>query len=119
MTIKDKANITHILECIDVIPTYSAYLQQGQEWHEVMVVKEATLRTLHTMAESCTRLSPEVKAMAGEIPWQKIAAFRHILAHDYLGDINFDTISAVIDSQLLTLKKALTRIYKEKYGTEF
>ena len=37
------------------------------------------------MAESTQRLSDDLKATKPEIEWYRIAAFRNVLVHDYLG----------------------------------
>ena len=43
------------------------------------------------MAESTQRLSDVVKAKRPEIGWRRIAVFRIVLVHDYLG-IDMETI---------------------------
>ncbi len=43
------------------------------------------LRNLQTLAESTQRLSDSVKMRYPQIEWRRIAAFRNILVHDYLG----------------------------------
>ena len=48
-------------------------------------IQDAVLRNLQTIAESTQRLSEEIKAKHPEIEWQRIAAFRNVLVHDYLG----------------------------------
>jgi uncharacterized protein with HEPN domain len=49
------------------------------------------LRNLQTVAESTQCLSVAVKAKRPEIEWRRIAVFRILLVHDYLG-IDMETI---------------------------
>ncbi|WP_172822329.1 HepT-like ribonuclease domain-containing protein [Magnetospirillum moscoviense] len=50
------------------------------------------------------RLPDDVKARHPEIPWQRIAGFRNILVHDYLGGIDNSLVWRVIQDELPRLK---------------
>ncbi len=58
------------------------------------------------MAESTQRVSETTKATQLEVEWRKIAAFRSILAHDYLG-INLDTVWDITRRDVPELKQAV------------
>ena len=47
--------------------------------------QDAVLRNLHTLAESTTRLSGELKNRYSAVNWRAIAGFRNVVVHDYLG----------------------------------
>ncbi len=48
-------------------------------------LQDAVLRNLQTMAESTQSLSDDLKTTYPDIEWERIAAFRNVLVHDYLG----------------------------------
>jgi uncharacterized protein with HEPN domain len=43
---------------------------------------------LQTMAEASQKLPESLKAQYPEIEWRKISAFRNVIVHNYLGDID-------------------------------
>ena len=68
--------------------------------------QDAVLRNLQTLAESTQRLSSELKAKYPEIQWQRIAAFRNILVHDYLG-IDIEKIWDISRNDIPELKRTI------------
>lgn len=114
---KDRANLKHILECIDEMPIHFGVMHQLEkaQWHEHPTIRQSVLRTLQTMSESCHHLSAGAKSAMPEIEWRKISAFRHVLVHDYLGDIDYSRVTLVIEKELPKLKTSVSRIYKERY----
>ena len=69
-----------------------------------MLVQDAVLRRLQTLAESTQRLSTETKEKIPNIDWRSISGFRNILVHDYLGGIDLDIVWEVINKYLPELK---------------
>ena len=61
---------------------------------------DATLRNLQTLSEATQMLPQNLKMQFPAIPWREISAFRNILVHNYLGDIDALTVQAVIDRHL-------------------
>lgn len=49
----------------------------------------------------------ELKAASPDIPWREISGFRNILVHNYLGDIDPNTVATVVDKHLEPLAKAV------------
>ncbi|MGH2588488.1 MAG: HepT-like ribonuclease domain-containing protein [Dehalococcoidia bacterium] len=79
----DRLYLVHMSDCIRWI---RAFTTGGRaEFLADKKTQDAVLRNLQTMAESSQRLSGEIKAMHPEIEWARIAAFRNVLVHDYLG----------------------------------
>lgn len=74
---------------------------------------DATLRNLQTLSEATQRLPEELKSAYPAIPWQQIRGFRNILVHNYLDDIDAQTIRAVVQQHLpplsLAVREMLTR----------
>lgn len=114
---KDKAYLLHIIESCDLVAQHARLLPDPNlQWFEHPTVRDATLRTLQTMTESCQRLSSGAKSRSAEIPWEKITAFRNVLVHEYLGNIDYALVTDVLVSELPRLKEAVSRIYGKLYA---
>jgi|AGTN01.1.fsa_nt_gi Uncharacterized conserved protein len=101
-----KLYLLHIAECIDKIGRYasagSGSLADG-------LVMDAVLRNLQTLSEATQRLPDDMKARHPEIPWSRIAGFRNILVHNYLGNIDAAVVWRVIEGELPVLRLACRR----------
>jgi uncharacterized protein with HEPN domain len=67
------------------------------------------IRNLQTMSESTQRLSDDLKEAHPEIDWYRIAAFRNVLVHDYLG-IDLDRIWEITQRDVPELKRVILSI---------
>lgn len=94
----------HILECIARIEQYVA--SGKDEFFAQMIIQDAVLRNLQTMAESTKRLPEELKSAHPQVSWRSIAAFRNVVVHDYLG-IDLKQIWKIIEEDLPGLKPAI------------
>ncbi|HSH77248.1 MAG TPA: DUF86 domain-containing protein [Herpetosiphonaceae bacterium] len=100
----DSLYIGHILECIRRI---EANVADGRDaFIASHTLQDAVLRNLQTMAEATQRLSESVKAAHPEIPWARIAAFRNVLVHNYLG-IDLQLVWAITQHEVPELKRAV------------
>ncbi len=79
----DRLYLLHISECIRRVTRHAASGRDAFLAEEVR--QDAVLRNLQVMSESTQRLSTALKAAHPAIDWRRIAAFRNLLAHDYLG----------------------------------
>lgn len=103
----DKIYLEHILDCIkrieeDTKPGKSAFLSSHTR-------QDAVLRNLQILTESSQRLSDGQKQEHREVEWAKMAAFRNILVHDYLG-IDLEQIGLIIQRDIPALKSAITKM---------
>jgi hypothetical protein len=64
------------------------------------VLYDAALRNLQTLSEATQQLTDALKAEQPDVPWREISEFRNFLVHNYLGDIDPDTVAAVVDRHL-------------------
>lgn len=103
--IKDDAvYLRYILECVRRIEEDTA---EGRErFLESHTLQDAVLRNLQVMAESTQRLSEMAKAARADIEWRKIAAFRNILVHAYLG-IDIESIWDIVQESVPGLRRAV------------
>jgi uncharacterized protein with HEPN domain len=72
-------------------------------------LQDAVLRNLQVLAESSRRISIELKAKWPQVDWKRIAAFRNVLVHDYLG-LDLDRIWEVTQRDIPELKKIVEKI---------
>jgi uncharacterized protein with HEPN domain len=99
----DAVYLKHILDSIRRIEENT---RDGREkFLQTHTLQDAVLRNLQTLSESTQRLSDALKAKRSEIEWKRIAAFRNILVHDYLG-IDMEGIWEIVQRDVPTLKRA-------------
>ena len=72
---------------------------------------DATLRKLSLIGEAATRVPPELRALAPEVPWRKVVGTRNRLMHAYLG-IDMSTVWSIITRELPELRRSLTDLLK-------
>jgi len=71
------------------------------------ILYDAALRNLQTLAESTQHLPEGLKADWPNIPWRDISGFRNILVHNYLGEIDPQTVAAVVERHLDALEASV------------
>lgn len=105
MSKKPLLHIIHIMECIARIHKYTE--NDYDLFCNDRKTYDAVIRNLQTMAESAQKLDESVKSRYTHIQWNKIAGFRNILVHDYLGDIDSSQVWTIIAKYLPELQKAM------------
>ncbi len=103
MTADWRAYGAHILDSI-------AKLDRIQARGDIVaddILYDAALRNLQTLAEATQRLPEVLKAQYGDIEWNKIAAFRNILVHNYLGSIDPQTVVGILSAHIEPLRVAV------------
>lgn len=103
----DSVHIRHILDSIEKIETYT----RGGRGIFVAdsMVADAAVRKLQTLAESATRISPEIKKRFPQVEWRAMARFRNVLVHDYLG-LDLERVWNIVTVDLPPLKKQVEAI---------
>jgi uncharacterized protein with HEPN domain len=108
----DRLYLIHIAECIDRIESYTQGMTR-EAFLASSLVQDAVIRNLQTLAESTQRLSPRAKESRPQIEWRKIAGFRNILVHDYLG-VDLQRVWNIIQNDLPVLKDAISEMLGPK-----
>jgi len=99
--------LIHISECINRI---EEYVSEGKEsFLGDAKTQDAVLRNLQILSESTQHLSAVLKDTHPEIDWKRIAGFRNILVHDYLG-INLVRVWEIVERYLPELKEKIDEI---------
>lgn len=100
------AYIAHAIECIDRATEYTAtganaFLDNG-------MTRDAVLRNLEILGQCLTDagIAPLETSHPG-IRWRRIADFRNVLAHEYLG-IDDVLVLSIIENQLPLVRAALS-----------
>ena len=100
----DRFYLRHILECIQRIEEDTG---DGRvSFHASRTNQDAVARNLQVLAESTQRLSEDLKSRWPQVEWARIAAFRNVLVHDYLG-LDMERIWVVTQRDVPELKSAV------------
>jgi uncharacterized protein with HEPN domain len=103
----DRLYLIHISECIEKIRTYTS---EGREaFMRSTLTQDAVVRNFEIMGEAAKHLSEGFKAAHPESPWKRIAGFRDVLIHDYIG-MDLDRIWSVIETDLGGLHQEVRRL---------
>ena len=106
----DRLYLIHISECLSRIDQYAAGGED--EFLGSLLIQDAVLRNLQTLAESTQRLSEAVKNRHPEIDWRRIAGFRNVVVHDYLG-IDIQYVWGIVARELPVLKRTIEAMLGE------
>jgi uncharacterized protein with HEPN domain len=101
---EDSVYIHHIVECIRRIEENTS--TDREEFLQTHTLQDAVLRNLQTLSEATQRLSDAAKAGYPEIEWFRIAAFRNVLVHNYLG-IDLDAVWEIVERDIPELKRVI------------
>ncbi len=71
------------------------------------VLYDATLRNLQTLSEATQHLPDDLKQPHPTVSWKRISGFRKLLVHDYLRDIDPQTVRQVVEQQLTSLENVV------------
>jgi uncharacterized protein with HEPN domain len=72
---------------------------------------DATLRNLELVGEAATRVTPEWRQRAPQVPWRQVVATRNRLIHAYLG-IDDDTIWSIVSEDVPALREHLAELLR-------
>ena len=106
---KDDTIIFLMLQTIDKIFEYSSEFSEANEFIKNGKSFDATMMNFIALGESVSKLGESFKDKNCQIEWQKIQAFRNIVAHDYFGIDEYE-VWQIITQHLPKLKADLENI---------
>lgn len=103
----DRTYLGHILDCIERV---EAYTHEGRAvFLSSPLIQDAVVRNFEIIGEATKRLTPALTQMRPDIQWRRIAGFRDVLIHQYMG-VNLNTVWNVVEHDLPTIKAAVTAL---------
>lgn len=103
----DLALLDHILTCIERIREYTG--SSRPTFFASLMVQDAVMRNLQTLAESTQRLSQAAKDAEPTVPWRSVSGFRNVLTHGYLS-VDLEAVWSVVAQNLPALEEAMKRL---------
>jgi uncharacterized protein with HEPN domain len=100
----------HILDCIRHIKKYT----KGITWDDFKSsdqLQDSVFRRLEIMGEAVKNLPLDFREVHPEIPWRKIAGFRDVLIHNYMG-VDIELAWNIVTYDLPLLRKNVSTIIK-------
>jgi uncharacterized protein with HEPN domain len=80
----DRVYLQHILDSILRIESYLHTVDEAT-FHQQSMIQDAVVRQIEIIGEAVKPLSPTLRGLHPDIPWQDIARMRDKLIHDYFG----------------------------------
>jgi len=106
----DVLYLEHIHERLQRI---EACAREGREAYEAShVLQDAIIRNVEVIGEAVKRLSPALLQQYPEVPWRRIAGFRDVLIHNYMG-VDLDEVWNVIEKDLPRVKETVQAMQEE------
>ncbi|MBN1508151.1 MAG: DUF86 domain-containing protein [Sedimentisphaerales bacterium] len=102
---ENRLYLIHIAECIERVDSYTQGMSR-EAFLASTLVQDAVIRNLQTLAESTQRLSDRLKEQHPEIVWYRIAGFRNVLVHDYLG-LDAEKVWNIVQNELPALNRTV------------
>ena len=100
--------VEDILRAIDSIQARTSGMT-FEEFSDNETVIKAVLYDLIVIGEAATNVSPEIQALAPEIPWRLMSDMRNIMAHEYF-QVNLRITWSTLKNNLPPLIEPLQRL---------
>lgn len=106
----DKLYVIQILERLDRIQRYSSSGKEAFLASEI--AQDAVTRNFEIIGEATKRISARLREAHPEVPWKRMAGFRDVLIHNYMGtDLN--EVWRIIEHDMPGLRSILEKIRAE------
>jgi uncharacterized protein with HEPN domain len=102
----DAVYLSHILDAITQIETYTAGLSYDQ-FSQTRLVQDGVIRQLKIIGEASRNLSDDFRDQHPELPWPQIISLRNRLIHAYF-EVNLGIVWDIVQNDLPPLKHNVT-----------
>jgi uncharacterized protein with HEPN domain len=112
----DRLYLVHISERITRIEEYT---QDGRAaFFASPMQQDAVVRNFEIVGEAAKRISDELKQRHPQIPWQRIAGFRDVLIHQYMG-VDLNEVWRIVEQDVPTLRTQIAALLTQpEAGTD-
>jgi uncharacterized protein with HEPN domain len=104
----DKARLSHILEAINEIESYTTNTDYDT-FIENSMMRFACIKQMEIIGEAGNHISEESKSRFSDIEWSQIKGMRNIFVHEYFG-IDSKIVWDIITSDLPELKRKIIAV---------
>lgn len=73
------------------------------------------MRNFEVIGEAVKQLSPDLRDQYAEVEWRRVAGFRDVLIHNYMG-VDLDEVWNVIEKDLPRLKRTVKAMQDDMDG---
>lgn len=108
MTKDYKIYIEDMLESIEYITKFLQNVSEA-EFSQDVQVQDAVIRRLGIIGEAATRLTPEIREKASNIPWKSVIGLRNIVIHEY-SNVSLGKVWDVVQHDVPSLKEELNKL---------
>ena len=106
---EDRLYLEHIRLAAEKIATFCAAGED--EFRRNPMVQDAVMRNFEIIGEAAKRVSEDAKRQTPEVPWRRVAGFRDILIHQYMG-VDLEEVWNVVQTHLPALRRAVETLLK-------
>jgi uncharacterized protein with HEPN domain len=109
----DRLYLTHISERIARIEEYT---HAGREaFFASPMQQDAVVRNFEIIGEATKRISEGLKQRYPQIPWRRVAGFRDVLIHQYMG-VDLNEVWQIVEHDLPPFKAQIDALLAQPDG---
>jgi uncharacterized protein with HEPN domain len=103
-------DLEFVQDMLERIQRIETFVESGQdEFLQSVLIQDAVLRNFEVIGEATKRLSPGFRSAHPAIAWKRMAGFRDVIIHDYMGP-QLAQIWETVEAALPILKTQLLEI---------
>ena len=109
---RDIGHLHSIQDSCRKILDFTKDIHTGEEFYRDQKIFDAVLMNFIVIGESVAKISSNLKEQFNTVEWDRIKAFRNIVAHNYFG-VDADEVWQIVGSDITVLQKSIEEITQE------